>query len=94
MKWQVALHFAVIQQDFDGVQCLIKNGAGTNFHGSGDFFYDTLDLYFGATPLSEQQLAACLSEQQLAACLSEQQLCSVSLGAIALQRVSRVSGRV
>ena len=64
---EVALHFAVIQQDLEMVKLLVENGAttkhlkgdrqGQNIHANGSFAYSNTDLYFGGTILG---FAACL----------------------------------
>eukprot|EP00326_Haptolina_ericina_P008952 CAMPEP_0181210514 /NCGR_PEP_ID=MMETSP1096-20121128/23269_1 /TAXON_ID=156174 ORGANISM="Chrysochromulina ericina, Strain CCMP281" /NCGR_SAMPLE_ID=MMETSP1096 /ASSEMBLY_ACC=CAM_ASM_000453 /LENGTH=1040 /DNA_ID=CAMNT_0023301805 /DNA_START=196 /DNA_END=3317 /DNA_ORIENTATION=+ len=64
---EVALHFAVIQQDLEMVKLLVENGASTkhlkgdrqgqNIHANGSFAYSNTDLYFGGTILG---FAACL----------------------------------
>jgi len=54
---EVALHFAVIQQDLDMVRLLVSNGANVNKHASGEFLYSHPALYFGGTVIG---FAACL----------------------------------
>ncbi|KAL1503613.1 hypothetical protein AB1Y20_012090 [Prymnesium parvum] len=54
---EVALHFAVIAQNFDLVKLLVEHGASINAHASGDFLYSDPKLYFGGTILG---FAACL----------------------------------
>ena len=59
---EVALHFAVIQQNFSLVQLLIEHGASVHPHASGDFLYSNINLYFGGTILG---FAACLGNMEI-----------------------------
>ena len=59
---EVALHFAVVQQDLKLVKLLVEHGASVHPHASGDFLYSNVNLYFGGTILG---FAACLNNQAI-----------------------------
>ncbi|KAL1525758.1 hypothetical protein AB1Y20_020601 [Prymnesium parvum] len=59
---EVALHFAVIQRNFELVQLLVSHGASVAPHASGNFLYSNINLYFGGTILG---FAACLGEKEI-----------------------------
>ena len=41
---EVALHFAVVQQDLELVKLLVEHGASVHPHASGDFLYSNVNL--------------------------------------------------